>query len=476
MSNELIIYGAGVAGKLFYEQIRSDQNYSVVAFIDDSKEVEGELVNGIRVYASSSLEKLLEHNSVSKIIVTIPSMSSQQRAEMKSRLLKLGIDAAFLPSHQQIIQGKVKLDNSSFFKIIGRDGSGDPLNSGFRAFRGFNILVTGGGGSIGSEITRQLLLGQPKKLFVLDNSEINLFKLAQQLQVKSNIEIEFILGDYGDTRLINRIMDAHRLDFVFHAGAYKHVSLVEDNIFSAIKNNVVGSHNLFSTVLSHNHGKQVKIINISTDKAVRPTSFMGATKRIVELLTEYFCREFGNKIVNVRFGNVFGSSGSVIPIFVDQINQGGPVTVTHPEVERYFMSIPEAVNLVLYSSVISQKSGTYFLDMGVPIKILELAKRLIRSFGLSPAIRNADEVADNEIRIIFSGLKPGEKLSEELSLSPSFKRTDNSKIFLCDEPKKSSDAILSLYQDLLEQYNLENKLGLISILESELVGYQSHIQ
>ena len=474
MSKNLIIYGAGVAGKLFYEQIRNDISYSVIAFIDDSKEADGDMVNGVRVYPSSFLENLLDMNSVSKVIVAIPSINNKQRNEISSRLIGLGVDTVFLPSHQQIIQGKVELDNSSFLKIIGRDGSGESPESHYQAFRGLNILVTGGGGSIGSEITRQVLLGEPNKLFVLDNSELHLFKLSKKLIPTNNSKIEYVLGDYGDELLINRLMSEHCLDFVFHAGAYKHVALVEDNIFAAIKNNVIGSNTLFNTILSHKNGKKVKIINISTDKAVRPTSIMGATKRVVELLTAYFCQKFGNKIVNVRFGNVFGSSGSVIPIFVDQINQGGPVTVTHPEVERYFMSIPEAVELVLYSSLISEKSGTYFLDMGDPIKILGLAERLIKSFGLTPVITDDEVVSDNEIRILFSGLKQGEKLSEELSLSENFKYTDNPKIFLCNEPETFSEDIHILYKTLIEQYMLESKSGLFTLLKSKLIGYKNN--
>lgn len=476
MRNRLIIYGAGVAGKLFLEQISHDENYEVVAFVDDSKKTEGGLVKGIRVYPSSSLENLLEQKSVSKIIVTIPSISSRQRNEISARLLKSGANVVFLPSHQQIIQGQVKLDSSSFLKIIGRDGGVISTEYASETFRDLNILVTGGGGSIGSEITRQLLLCEPKRIFVLDSSELNLFQLSKKLPAKSRSKIEFVLGDFGDERLLNRLLSVHRLDFIFHAGAYKHVGLVEDNVFAAIKNNVIGSYTLFSTVLSHDSSRAVNIVNVSTDKAVKPTSIMGATKRVVELLTVNLCRKFDNKVVNVRFGNVFGSSGSVIPIFVDQINQGGPVTVTHPDVERYFMSIPEAVELVLHSSLISERSGTYFLDMGDPIKILGLAKRLIKSFGFKPVVTDREDVSNSEIRILFSGLKPGEKLSEELSLSQDFKRTKNSKIFLCDEPQQSSEAIQALYQILLKEYTLGNKAGLFSALASEMVGYQNHIE
>lgn len=472
MSNRLILYGAGVAGKLFLEQILHDESYTVVAFVDDSQEAEGELIRDISVYPSSSLEELIMQEPVSKVIVTIPSLTSKRRKEISERLLKAGAEAVFLPSHQKIIEGSVELDSSSFSKIIGRDGSVTGADHASKAFSGLNVLVTGGGGSIGSEITRQLLLGKPKKLFVLDSSELNLFKLAQNLSEKGHSEIEYILGDFGDTHLLSRLLADNRIDYLFHAGAYKHVALVEDNIFAAVKNNVIGSHTLFNTVMSHDNGKAVNIVNVSTDKAVNPTNFMGATKRFVELLTGYFFHKFGNKIVNVRFGNVFGSSGSVIPIFVDQINQGGPVTVTHPDVERYFMSIPEAVELVLCSSLLSDSSGTYFLDMGNPIKILGLAKRLIKSFGFKPVLTDKEETSNNEIRICFSGLKSGEKLTEELSHSQNFKRTKNPKIFLCDESIFPLETVEGLYQKLYTAFILQDKVAVVEALGDKIVGYE----
>ena len=472
MISRLIIYGAGVAGKLFFEQISHDKNYNVVAFVDDSRETEGDFIGNIPVYSSASLEDLLVQQSVSKIIVTIPSITNKLRNDIISRLLKLGAEVAFLPSHQQIIEGSVKLDNSSFLKIIGRDGGANSAEYTSKAFNHLNVLVTGGGGSIGSEICRQLLSSKPRVLFVLDSSEFNLFKLSQTLSGNSDTKIKYILGDFGDEDLLSRILTDNHLDYLFHAGAYKHVALVEDNVFSTIKNNVIGSYVLFNTVLSHDNGSSVKIVNVSTDKAVNPTSVMGATKRVVELLSAYFCSKFGNKIVNVRFGNVFGSSGSVIPIFVDQINRGGAVTVTHPDVERYFMSIPEAVELVLSVSFLSATSNTYFLDMGDPVNILGLAQRLIRSFGFEPVVTDQLEISNNEIQILFTGLKPGEKLSEELTLTKDYKKTENPRIFLCDEATPSLKDVEDLYNYILKEYGKKSKHGIVSVLASELVGYQ----
>jgi len=465
---KIVIYGAGIAGRLLSEQISNEGRYTIVAFVDDDPLRCGDEIAGVKIHSSASLGQLLKVNSVSKVIVSIPSLSKLGQSAIIERLEELGANAVFFPTHTQIIEGKFDVDQSSFSSLIGRKASVSKISR--QELYNKNILVTGGGGSIGSEICAQLLLSKPKTLFILDHSEFNLFKVSQSAR-SIETDVKYVLADYGDRRVVRGILDEYKIDYVFHAGAYKHVTLVENNIFSSIENNIFGTLRLFGELVEHDNGRECQIVVISTDKAVNPTSVMGATKRFVELICRLFYLKYRHNIVTVRFGNVFGSSGSVIPIFVNQIKNGGPITVTDPAVERYFMSIPEAVNLVILSSLISKPGGAYFLDMGDPVNILELAKRLIRSFGLKPSFESSEKLKVDDIQIIFTGLKQGEKISEELSHSTHFRKTKYSEILQCEDEISVAFEIELLLDALSTAQKSGNSEQVLQLFKNPLVNY-----
>jgi FlaA1/EpsC-like NDP-sugar epimerase len=403
----VFILGSGVAAMTLSKELTHSLYWKLSGFFDDDLTKRGRTINGVKVIGSlDSLPYWSERMGVRQAIIAMPSAS----LEVKNILIQMcknnGIEVFSMPSLDKLLRGSEALSNLNHINLddlLGRPPvklDSDPLS----CFLGNKtVLITGAGGSIGSELCRQVALFEPLTLVMIELNEFALYKLEQELVgLYPNLSFKFLLGDVRDFSRIDEIFITYNPDVVFHAAAYKHVPLLEiENSWQAIQNNVLGTWTVASLA---QRNKVSKFVLISTDKAVNPTNVMGATKRLAEKVCQGLQKPIGLDFVVVRFGNVLGSTGSVIPKFREQIAKGGPITVTHPEITRYFMSIPEAAQLLLQAGMIGKKAEIFVLDMGESVKIVDLAKNLIRLSGLN----------ENEIRIIFTGLRPGEKLYEEL--------------------------------------------------------------
>jgi len=407
-STKVLIIGAGNAGEKTLREIIENRtlNYSVVGFIDDAPGKLGRTIHTIPVMGPvSTLSDHVAAHNIDEIIIAVPSATGDQMRAIVKGCKATGVRYKTLPGIGEILDGRVSLKalrDVSFRDLLGRppvkldmDGISGLLNDK-------SILVTGAGGSIGSELCRQIARFGPEKIILLDASEESLYRI--ETEFKHNLpdqRVVAVLGGVQNEYLLSRVFNKHRPEIVFHAAAYKHVPLIEKNPWQGILNNVLGTHCVLKQCIENKTGQ---FLFVSTDKAVRPTNVMGASKRMCELLVQAYTGN-GTKMMSVRFGNVVGSSGSVIPLFREQIRQGGPVTVTHPEVTRYFMTIPEATQLILQAGYLGDDGSIYILEMGTPVKIADMARDLIRLSGKDP---------DRDIAIEFTGLRPGEKLYEEL--------------------------------------------------------------
>ena len=408
-TTRVMIIGAGDAGNSIIKEIVTS-NFStmtVACIIDDDKTKWGSFIQGIKVIGGR--EKILECAdvySIDEIFVAIPSASRQVIKEILDICKETECKLRVLPGIYQLVNGEVnvsKLRDVEVEDLLGRDPIKVDIDSILGYVRGKVVLVTGGGGSIGSELCRQIAGHKPKQLIIVDIYENNAYDVQQELLYKyPELDLVVLIASVRNTNRMNSIFEEYRPDIVYHAAAHKHVPLMETSPNEAIKNNVFGT---WKTAQAAAFYGTKKFVMISTDKAVNPTNIMGASKRICEMIIQTFNRHYETEFVAVRFGNVLGSNGSVIPLFKRQIEQGGPVTVTHPEIIRYFMTIPEAVSLVLQAGAYAKGGEIFVLDMGEPVKILDLAKNLIRLSGYK---------VDEDIKIEFTGLRPGEKLYEEL--------------------------------------------------------------
>ncbi|MDO5027504.1 MAG: nucleoside-diphosphate sugar epimerase/dehydratase [Tissierellia bacterium] len=446
----ILIVGAGDAGLLVLNEIaRHDNEYGrVVSFVDDDLQKKNVTIKGVSVDGTTDeIERVVKEKKINSIIFAIPSVSMKKRAEILGKVKHLNINVKVLPSLYEIINGKFDISSVrdvSIDDLLGRDQIVLNSESLRTMIKDRTILVTGGGGSIGSELCRQIAKYDPKKLVILDIYENNAYDIQLELLRKyPQMNLEVCIESIRDRARLRYVFDHYRPDLVFHAAAHKHVPLMEDSYISAIKNNVFGTKNLLELA---DEFKVKKFVNISTDKAVNPTNIMGATKRIIEIMLQTINAKSQTDYVAVRFGNVLGSNGSVIPLFKKQISEGGPVTVTHKDIIRYFMTIPEACQLVLQAGAIAKGGEIFILDMGEPVKILDLAENLIRLSGFVPY---------EDISIEFTGLRPGEKLFEELLLDlEKSDKTEFDKIFVekarvHDEVqlKKSLDKLHTLVND-----------------------------
>ena len=434
--NKILIYGAGQAGRQLSNLFLESNYEKVVGFIDDNLNLQSRSQNNISIYGPSEIESLVKKNNISKIIIAIPSIKKEGKNRILKRISRFNIPISTLPDISDItknIFNSTDLLNLNIEDLLGRKEISPDRSLLGKNIKNKVVLITGAGGSIGSELCRQIIKLQPRKVLLLDNSEFSLFSIYHEISSNFTIKKDFkakivpILCSINNKEDLNRIFIEHSPLTVFHAAAYKHVDLVEKNISYAVQNNIFGTLNLFEVCI------KFQISNftfVSTDKAVRSTNIMGSTKRICELILQGLSKKNPKiKLSIVRFGNVLGSSGSVVPIFKDQIKKGGPVTVSHKDVERYFMSISEAVQLVIQASSIFQKNGNvFYLDMGQPLKIFDLAKKMINLSGyrvnLDKEINN-----DNEMKIIFTGLKRGEKMFEELVIDGNPENTQHPRIF-----------------------------------------------
>ncbi len=409
---QVMIIGAGDAGNSIIKEIVTS-NFStmtVACIIDDNKEKWGSYIQGIKVVGGR--EKILEYadlHAIDEIFVAIPSASRQTIRGILEICKETECKLRVLPGIYQLVNGEVnvsKLRDVEVEDILGRDPIKVDLDSILGYVKDKVVMITGGGGSIGSEICRQIASHQPKQLVIVDIYENSAYDIQQELLYQyPELNLVVLIASVRNTNRMNRIFETYHPDIVYHAAAHKHVPLMETSPNEAIKNNVFGT---WKTAQAAAQNGAKKFVMISTDKAVNPTNIMGASKRICEMIIQTFNRHYDTEFVAVRFGNVLGSNGSVIPLFKRQIAMGGPVTVTHPDIIRYFMTIPEAVSLVLQAGAYAKGGEIFVLDMGEPVKILDLAKNLIRLSGLK---------VDEDIKIEFTGLRPGEKLYEELLMS-----------------------------------------------------------
>ena len=405
----LLIYGAGDAGQMIVRDLRSspDCAYRLVGFVDDDRRKVGQRIHGLTVLGTrEDLPALVRSTGADEVLIAIPSGGPDIRRDVVRRLTPFSGRITTLPSLGDIVNGRVTPDRIRALQLedlLVRAPVGLDARRLTSVVAGKRILVTGAGGTIGSELALQLCSLGPARLVLLDRYENTLFALHQRLVAGyPGLSIDPVVADVTDARRIEEILRVERPELVFHAAAFKHVPLMEGAPCEAVRNNVMGTR-LVATAAAR-HGVE-RFVLISTDKAVRPTSVMGATKRVAELLVRYLARESGTRFITVRFGNVLGSNGSVVPLFLEQIRRGGPVTLTHPEVRRYFMLIQEAVQLVLHAAAADDRGEGFVLEMGEQVPLVDLARDLIRLSGFVP---------DREIPLAFVGLRPGEKLVEEL--------------------------------------------------------------
>ena len=412
------IYGAGRTGQQLFAALQTDDKIVPLAFIDDNPSLQGNLVGGLRVYPPVQLGQMIRDKNINRVLLAMPTAPRPQLARISRRLVDLGVEVQALPSFAELAGNGSsllqQLEPVTPDRFLNRRPMDSNLPAYHAAYQGTVVMVTGAGGSIGSELCRQLLSARPRKLILFELSEVALYNIDQELRTlaeNSGIEIVSALGTVTDAPLLRLIMTRHAVEVVIHAAAYKHVPIVEDNTLSGFANNVIGTQVLAQVAQDC---KVRNFILISTDKAVRPGNMMGASKRLAEMIVQDMATrhgQHGTLYSMVRFGNVLGSSGSVIPLFQDQISKGGPVTLTHPEVTRYFMTIPEATRLVLLSGSFARSGDLFVLDMGEPVSIEKLARQMIEAHGYS--VRDAAN-PDGDIEIRLTGLRPGEKLHEEL--------------------------------------------------------------
>jgi len=469
---QTLIYGAGNAGIQLVESLTKSMDYAPVAFIDDNKKKQGTIINYIQIFPFENLEKVIKKFDVKLILLAIPSASASKRVEILKKLSKFPLEVKVLPSVDNIVNGEVTIDSIKHVQvedILGRDAVVPKESLLKKNIKGKNILITGAGGSIGSELCRQILNLGPKKIVLFENSEFNLYSIHQELsQNRKRSEIIPKLATVTNSHQINKVISENQINTIFHAAAYKHVPMVEMNISEGVYNNVVGTYNVAKSAIEN---KVENMLLISTDKAVRPTNVMGASKRFSELILQAFSDENSSTCFSmVRFGNVLDSTGSVVPLFREQIKKGGPVTVTHRNITRYFMSIPEAVQLVLQAGAMAKGGDVFVLDMGDPIKILDLAYRMIHLSGLKPI---DTENPSGDIKIKFTGLRPGEKLYEELLIGDDVIQSEHPRIMQAREEKLTLDIIEKNVLEISNFRENQDDLAIKHILLKNVNGYHS---
>lgn len=436
LKQKVIIYGAGAAGQQLALSLINGNEYYPVAFVDDDKSLQNSFVQGLKVYAIKELQDLVEYFRPKKILLALPSLSKSQRKKIISKVEPFGVPIQTIPGVSDIVDGKMKIDEFQDVEIddlLGRDSV--PPSQDLLKKNVFNktVMVTGAGGSIGSELCRQILKLKPQQLLLLEVTEYALYSIEKELKelaLKESLEIKLLpfLGTVQNENRLKNILSTYQVDTLYHAAAYKHVPMVEYNVVEGVRNNIFGTLSTAKAAISS--GVETFVL-VSTDKAVRPTNVMGATKRMAELVLQALAKTDSDTcFCMVRFGNVLGSSGSVVPLFKKQIKQGGPVTVTHPDIIRYFMTIPEAAQLVIQSGAMGKGGDVFVLDMGEPVRIADLAKRIISLMGLELM---DESNPSGDIQLEYTGLRPGEKLYEELLIGDDVTGTQHPRIMTANE-------------------------------------------
>jgi FlaA1/EpsC-like NDP-sugar epimerase len=465
----VIIYGAGSAGIQLAEALKVSEEMQPIAFLDKNPSLHNTYLGGIKILPPKKLREFVLSNKVDEVLIAMPSASNYTLRSLLQEIEEYSIKVRILPGLAELAQGKIlvsELKEVDVIDLLGRTEVEANQNLIDRNIQNKTVLITGAGGSIGSEISRQAARNSPGKLILLDSNEYSLYSIKNEIEkIAPTINLYAVLADVTNAKRVTEIFKAFKVNTIYHAAAYKHVSLVEENPFEAVSNNIFGTQICAESAINTD---VETFVLISTDKAVRPTNIMGATKRFAELILQSLSHKSKTKMTMVRFGNVIGSSGSAIPLFQKQIKEGGPVTVTHPEVIRYFMSIPEAAELVIQAGAMGTGSDVFVLDMGEPVKIFELAQRLIKLSGMEVI---DDKNPDGDIEIKFTGLRPGEKLYEELLIGDNVSNTEHKRILKAQEDFLPYEEL----EDFLDQIKRAEESGdtasLKKILQAAVIGF-----
>jgi FlaA1/EpsC-like NDP-sugar epimerase len=477
----VLIYGAGRTGLQLLAALRSHDSILPVAFVDDNVALHSMSAGGVQIYASDQIVELAAQMEVDRVLLAMPSLPAPKLARIARRLQIMGLTVMSVPSFAQIIGVEGLADALKPVEpdtFLGRSQFDNSMSIGSEAYQGQVVLVSGAGGSVGSALCRQLLSCKPACIVLFEVSEIALYTTERQLAelaAGSKTKIVAVLGSVTDSRMARMVLAEHKVEIVFHAAAYKHVPLVEANPIAGLANNVLGTRTLGDAA---KEAGVKKFVLISTDKAVRPTNVMGASKRLAELVIQDLAkRSHGTVFSMVRFGNVLGSSGSVIPLFKEQIAKGGPITLTHEDVTRYFMTITEAAQLVLLAGSFTDAAGkggdVFVLDMGEPVKIRDLARQMIKAASFT--VRDTDN-PDGDIEIVVTGLRPGEKLYEELLIGEGLLTTPHPKILRAHETSLTELQTASALRALRSVVETGNTADAYSIIQTYVEGYQSPSQ
>jgi FlaA1/EpsC-like NDP-sugar epimerase len=482
------VYGAGAAGNQLVAALRLGRGMHPVAFIDDDPNLYNRSIAGLRVYSPKHIQQMIDETGCNEILLAVPSASRARRREVLEALEHYPLHVRSVPGFMDLASGRVKVEDIQEVDIadlLGRDAV-PPQQALFeRCIRGKVVMVTGAGGSIGSELCRQILLNKPKVLLLFEHSEFNLYSIHIELEraiERASLPIKLvpILGSIRNPERLVDVMRTWQVETIYHAAAYKHVPMVEHNVAEGVLNNVLGTMNTAQAAVQ---AGVANFVLISTDKAVRPTNVMGSTKRVAEMILQALSRETAPVLFNadgavhhvnktrftmVRFGNVLGSSGSVIPRFYQQIRSGGPVTVTHPKITRYFMTIPEAAQLVIQAGSMGQGGDVFVLDMGQPVRIAELAEKLIHLSGLSV---RSEKSPHGDIAVEFTGLRPGEKLYEELLIGDNVSPTEHPMIMRADEEYFTWDVLRGVLAKLLKAVEQDDYPQVRVLLREVVSGY-----
>lgn len=470
----VLIYGAGSSGRQLAQALINGEQYQPILFVDDDSTLQRSTILGIPVASPTNIASLIKQKNIGRVLLAMPSASRSRRREVLDRLEFLPVPVLSIPGMCDLVDGSMRIDELQDVKIedlLGRDAVAPKTKLLHANIKGKVVMVTGAGGSIGSELCRQIILCEPKALVLFELSEFALYSIEQELRNSINtaaLEIELIpvMGSVQGRQRLETVMRTFAVNTLYHAAAYKHVPLVEYNVVEGVRNNVFGTW--YTADAAIKAGVETFVL-ISTDKAVRPTNVMGASKRLAELVLQALAQhQTSTRFCMVRFGNVLGSSGSVVPLFREQIRKGGPITVTHKEIIRYFMTIPEAAQLVLQAGAMGKGGDVFVLDMGEPVKIADLARRMLHLMGLE--VRDETN-PHGDIEILYTGLRPGEKLFEELLIGNNVRKTEHPRILAADEIFLNWDEMHKLLQRLDQLCHNFAVEDIISLIKAAPTGF-----
>ncbi|QET02596.1 polysaccharide biosynthesis protein [Cupriavidus pauculus] len=473
-----MIYGAGEAGAQLAQAMQNSREYDAVCFVDDHQALWGKSVSGIRVVSPDQIRHRIDRDRISVIVVAIPSARPSRVTEIISTLECYAVPVRVLPGMTGLVDGQTAISAIRAVEpsdLLGRDQVPPRADLFARCITGKTVMVTGAGGSIGSELCRQIMTQAPKALVLFDHSEYNLYAIESELSLKfPTTRLVTVLGSVKNESLLTHVMTTEKVQTVYHAAAYKHVPIVESNVLQGVANNVLGSYAVAQA--AGNSGVEACVL-VSTDKAVRPTNIMGTTKRAAELVFQAATDYFADTCFSmVRFGNVLGSSGSVVPLFEKQISAGGPITLTHADITRYFMLIPEAAQLVIQAGAMAKGGEVFVLDMGEPVRIIDLARKMIRLSGYSECTA---QHPDGDIEIKVVGLRPGEKLYEELLIGDSAEPSEHPKIMRAHERKLPWNEVVRSATELrraCDTFDQDSAIAVLSTLVPEYREPEHHAQ